>query len=37
MKAKKKRAWLEMRIRWYKAQPESYKRACKCPGSVKVR
>lgn len=37
MKASKKRAYLEARQLWWERQPEAYKKACKKPGSVKVR
>ena len=37
MKYKKKQAWLKTRQDWYDRQPDAYKRACKKPGSVKVR
>lgn len=37
MKAKKKRAWLEMRKKWFESQPQSYQNANTKPGSVKVR
>lgn len=37
MKYKKKLAYLKARLDWYERQPNSYKNACKRPGSVKVR
>lgn len=37
MKAKHQREWLEMKQKWYDKLPNSYKSACKRPGSVKTR
>lgn len=37
MKYKKKLAWLKARQDWWDRQGQAYQKACKKPGSVKVR
>lgn len=37
MKHSKRQLYLKGRQDWWDKQPDSYKRACKRPGSVKVR
>lgn len=37
MKYKKKQLYLRARINWWESRTDDYKRACKKPGSIKVK